>query len=241
MAKEVCSRCHQKISDSRKHQTPPVCDHCGHVLSEAQLKLEDNLKKATLASFFAVALILLTLFFQLREWGGYFVEIRFLQMKEISGGSNEVYERIAVICLELQKYDCVEGAYAELAHRDSKDWSRLGTFQMSRAEYSRAIDAFAAYFRAGHEDIDSKFRYAKALAETGDLEKATDEFEKIIRSKPKVLQVTVVQSYVKYLIKGGRLEQAVKVIDRMRRLDESKSSFMESDYRLIAEKKASKT
>lgn len=236
-----CPRCHLKIDDSRKNQNPLVCDQCGHVVSDAQANADLSLGRITMASLIAVALGLLIVLFQLKEWGGHMFEIRWLQLQEISGGSIETYERIGEICLGLQKHDCIEGAYSELARRDSKNWARLGSFQMRRAEYDRAVNSFAAYFRAGHDDSTSQYNYARALAEIGEYDRAQDRFEKILDSRPDLIQITVIVNYVKYMMDGGRYDQAAKVINRVRRQDDSKRQFMETEYQLIAEKKRSRS
>jgi hypothetical protein len=57
-----------------------------------------------------------------------------------------------------------------------------------------------------------------------------------LAAKPGILQVTVAQNYVKLLVGAGRLDQALNVIDRIRKKGENASQFMDSEYKVIREK-----
>lgn len=234
---ETCPRCQQDLGDSRRNGTPAVCNHCGHVLTDSQAQADRSLRMSSLKAIVAFGAFLILLITQLSDWGGYFAEIRWLQAREVMGGSIATYERVAEICMDLKKYDCAERAYAQLGQLDVRQLSRLGHLQMSRADYPGAVRAYSVYVTAGSPDLESVYLYAKALAETGQIEKASEQFETVIRAKPEVLQITVVQNYVKYLMRSERLDQAAEVITRMRKLDQSKASFMDSEFRMINEKR----
>lgn len=234
---ETCPRCHLELGDSRKQGIPAVCNHCGYVLTDSQARAEKDFRTSSFIAITTFAAFLVLLITQLSHWGGYFVEVRWLQFRSMMGNSIAVSERMAAICMDLKKYDCVEEAYAELGQQDPRLLSKLGHFQMARADYEGAARAYAAYVATGNPDLESVYLYAKALAETGQIEKAAENFETVIRAKPEVLQITVVQNYVKYLMRADRFDQAAEVITRMRKLDQTKSSFMDSEFRTINEKR----
>lgn len=224
-----CPRCHSQISEERARQTPPVCDHCGFVITGNETKAKAEVSKNYMYGMFGVAglIVFLHLFFS--AWGGYTLEVRWLQV--FGGNTPATHQRLAQICLETYQYDCTEEHYLAMANTDSKQFMVLGKFQMSRQNYKGAAESFKS-FLAQNEDPnkDATFLYARSLSEIGQVDEASRFFDEIINAKTDVLQLTVIQKYVELLVKNQRWAQAQKVIDSIRKRGESVQDFMQQQY-----------
>lgn len=224
----TCPRCHHEISEERAKSVPAVCDHCGHVISGNEVKATEEVAKNYKYGMFGVAglIVFLHLFFS--QWGGYTLEVRWLQ---IFGGAGSE-ERMAQICMETFQYDCTERNYLAMAQRDPRNLITLGKFQMSRQNYKGAVDTFRTYLAQGGQDEnkDITFLYARSLSEIGQVDEAARFYEEIIRSKTDVIPLTVMQRYVDMLIKNQRWAQAQKIIDEVRKRGENAQDFMQQQY-----------
>ncbi len=223
----TCPRCHTDISEERARSVPAVCDHCGHVISGNEAKATLEVAKNYKYGMFAVAAAIIGLHLFFSTWGGYTLEVRWLQ---VFGGSGSA-ERMAQICLETYQYDCTESNYLTMAKTDSKQFMVLGKFQMSRQNYKGAAESFRL-FLAQNEDPnkDANFLFARSLSETGEVDEASRVYEEIIRAKTDILQVTVIQKYVELLIKNQRWAQAQKILDEVRKRGENSKDFMQQQY-----------
>ncbi len=236
-AVQNCPRCQLKINNDRLRSFPIICDCCGHVLSANQIVVEEKMERSFLYSIIGFSASLVLGFMLVANWGNHSVEAVFFQVGEILGShAPQDYEHMGEVCLSLKKYDCVEKMYFEVARADSRQFARLGRFQVAQHKYKEAADSFRRYFANGHGDIEVNYFYAKALGETGRIDEAAKHFEYVLAARPRVMQVTVVQNYVKYLVAANRLEQAQKVIQKMRSRDQTVSSFMDSELKEIRQK-----
>lgn len=233
---EVCPSCHLVIDESRERAEVLVCNHCGHVKSEKAAEAERTLRVVSFKAVVLLALILVSGFAEVSAWSFYAPELRWLELRARLGSSTAVLDRMAEICMELKKYDCATESYQKMAAIDSFNWSRLARLQYSLGKYEEAVESFTIFSESHSGDAETHYIFAKALAETGRIDQAVDYFELVIKSKPDVLQVTVVQNYVRYLMRSMRYAQAEAVIRRMRRLDWTKAKFMDSEFRFVIQK-----
>ena len=65
------------------------------------------------------------------------------------------------------------------------------------------------------------------------IEEASKHFDYVLNAKPRVMQVTVVQNYVKYLVAANQFDKAQQVIFKMRRRDQTVSQFMDTELKMI--------
>jgi tetratricopeptide (TPR) repeat protein len=238
-----CLRCQQTISPDRLRQLPTICDNCGHLQASSETRSHENLERSLLTSAIVASVLLVSAFMFLGNWGSHSLEIIPLQAGEllhINSSSDD--ERLAQIGLDLKKYDMVEKEYTYLAQQTPANWARLAKFQMSRKEFQEAADNYKRYFAAsgGNRDLDARFDYAKALAEIGKIDDAAKNFEYVLGSRPGIRQVTVIEHYVTMLVKAERFDQAQRVIEHVRHQDPSASRFMDTEYKVISEKKRSR-
>lgn len=233
-----CPRCHNGISEERARQTPLICDHCGFVISNHEQEAQAQLQKSYKWGLTAFSAAVVIGYMSIATWGGYTFEMRWLQLGELTGmNSPASTERIAQICLETFRYDCTEEMYGRLAGKDPAWAVKLGKFQMSRQNYKAAANTFARLIAASPTvDPDIAFLYARSLGHIGQVDEASMYFEQILKAKPDVLQVTVIQRYVELLVNAQRLDDARRVIEQIRKKDESLSAFMDREYRDITEK-----
>jgi tetratricopeptide (TPR) repeat protein len=237
-----CPRCHQLISEERLSSSPQVCDSCGLVLTEMEKQVKFQFERTSRISLVTFSILLLAGFMHLMNWGTYSLTVLPLQVKTwLSLDSSDDDEKLAGICLELSHLDCVERLYVHQASLDASGLIRLGKFQFERHEFVRASEAFHKYLDGGGKDLDAMYFYARSLVELGQLDEAVKYFDMILLAQPKVVQVTVAQSYVRTLIDHGRFSQALKVIQSLRKTSENGAQWMTIEYQVILEKLGRKT
>ena len=234
----ACPHCHLVIEESRRKLNPVICNSCGHVVSGKESEVESKLESSYLKSIVVISALMVMGFVQVASWGEHALEIIPLKLSEMSGqASIESKERMAEIALSLKKYDMVERLYAETARPgDSLKLSRLGKFQMSRSKYREAGETFRVLLAGDASNLDARYNFARCLGETGQIDEAAKHYDYILNSKPGVLQVTVVESYVKHLLAAGRLEDAAKVIQKTQARGTSVSHFMSTELKTIVER-----
>jgi tetratricopeptide (TPR) repeat protein len=237
---ENCPRCLQAIAPERLLSTPKICDCCGFVINNVEKQEQKQFERRSLIAVIASAVLIVAGFVHVVNWGGYSLEILPIQAASFIGmESQSSTKRMAEICLDVKKLDCVESMYVRLALSDASGWVRLGKFQFNRSKYPEAAESFRQFFAKGGQDLDASYVYARALGETGRVDEASKYFEYVLAAKPDILQVTVAQNYVKLLVGAGRYDQALKVIDAIRKKGENASQFMDSEYKVIREKMGS--
>ena len=230
----VCPRCHTNISEERRRQPLAICDGCGFVASGQEAKTGAALERRFLISALGISALLIAGFIQLVSWGSHSIEVIPLQIGQLlhSNSTNQL-ERLVQISFEMNKYDVTESAYGDLAAKEHTAYLRLGKFQMSRGKYAEAANSFRLYFSFNNEDLEAHYLYARALGETKQIDEAVKHFDYVLRARPSMRQITVVQNYVKALTQNGRFAQARKVIESERNRDRTALMFMDTEYKVI--------
>lgn len=229
----TCPRCHIEISEERSRSNPAVCDGCGHVISNNEVKATEEVTRNYKYGMWAVAASVIGLHLFFSSWGGYTLEVRWLQ---IFGGQGS-QERLAQICLETFQYDCVERHYLAMGQTDSKAFLTLGKFQMSRQNYQAAAQSLRQYL-ANNEDAnkDATFLLARSLGEAGNVDEAAKYYEEVINHKTDVIPVTATQKYVEMLVKHQKWADAQRIIQEVRKRGENAQDFMQQQYTEIQAK-----
>ena len=116
--------------------------------------------------------------------------------------------------MELKKYDCVEKNYAKLFQQtaDLNYLEELGEFQFKRERFTESEQTYRLYFSQKGKSYKAAYYYAHSLAKTGDIESAIQYFDSILRSKPHVLMVTVMESYLEVLVSHNRIRKAKEIL-----------------------------
>lgn len=241
MIQHSCPRCRQQISGERLRIHPVVCNSCGLVASDSQREVENTLESSSLKAIIVTSAVILLSFMQLANWGNYAIEVIPLKVGDwVGNNSVKSKERLAEIALDLNKHDLVERMYREIAKINPTQLTRLGKFQMSRAKYKEAAETFGAVVAINKKNLEARYDYARCLGESGKIDEAMAHYDFVLKSKPGVLQVTVLENYIKHLVAANRLEQAKRVIESVQRSNSSVSQFMDARLKTIVEKINSK-
>lgn len=231
----ACPRCKQDISADRKNKSVIICNHCGYTASPNAAIVHREMQKRTIMIYGIFSAVFLGSYIQLANWDNYALEIIPLKIKSVIGMTNgKDADRTGEICMELKKWDCVETAYIKAAAEDQTKLPRLGNFQMKRSEWNQAAQTYYSFFQKGGQDLEASYSYAKALAQLGQVDEATKYFDQVLAARPDVLQVTVVQNYVKLLMDHQRGDQALKLIKSIRSKGPETGSFMEAEYKKLS-------
>ncbi len=186
-------------------------------MSGAEAMVEDSLMWRNYATYIGISVLILVSFISVATWDIYAYRGTSLYVKGALGWQTlGEKSELADICFELKKYDCVEKLYVELAASGgTTELAQLGHLLVRRQKYQKAAATYRQLIVLDSQNIEARFQFAKALGELGQIDEASKQFEYVLRSKPGVLQVTVAQKYVNYLIKAHRVEQARRLIQRL--------------------------
>lgn len=192
---EQCPRC---SSNLKKVADTLICN-CGWTYSKKESASQVSVVLSMILAFILVAGLL----FHFLNWGSHGLHILF------ANSSDKVS-----ICMDLKKYDCVEDSYTSLfqATGDLSVLEKLGELQFKRGHFEEAGKTYQLYFSKNGTSYKSAYYYAHSLAKTGDIESAIKYFDSIMQSKPHVLMVTVVESYLEILVSHNRIRKAKAIL-----------------------------
>ncbi len=230
----ACPMCKLDVSEERKKSVPFICNHCGFTSMNDE-KVQNEVEKRSIALFVGLSVFVVAAHIQLANWDKHSLAIIPIAVKETIGAvTTQDYEDKAHICMDLKKWDCVEAAYIQVAKAQPNEWQRAGDFQMKRAKYAQAAKSYYEFFQKGAENLEVSYNYAKALAHLGQVDEAVQYFDQVLAARPDVLQVTVVQNYVKLLMDHQRYDQAKVLIDKVRgKSGPAGEQFMEEEFTKI--------
>ncbi len=202
---KVCLRCGNVAN---KVGQTYVCK-CGWSLSENNEGLS---QKPIIMSLFFIATFIAAALFHLFQWGEHSFSILF------ANNENKVK-----ICMDLKKYDCVENSYFGIFKEtgDLDSLEELAEIQFKREKYADSEKSYQMYFAKGGESYKAAYYYAHSLAKNNQIDSAIKYFDSILRSKPKVLMVTVVESYLEILVSHDKMGKAKEVISWVEKVNEN--------------------
>ena len=183
---EDCPRCHQLISAERLQDAPKVCDSCGYIVGNVEKQTQKRTERSSLYMVIALAVVIALGFMHVVSWGSYSLEVLPIEAARLFGmDSTDSVRRLAEICLDTKKLDCVESMYTRLALVEPNGLARLGKFQFSRMKYVEAAESFRQFFtKSGQsgQDLDAAYLYARALSEVGRVEEASKYYDYVFRA-----------------------------------------------------------
>lgn len=233
----TCKRCQSEINKDRLEQIPVVCQACGFSGSklDSELDHKNEIRFIKWSSILCASIVASVLF--IGAWGSHSSEMLGIKLSQVFGKSSaESTLRISEICMELKKYDCVEQSYLQLSQQGRTEYlSQLGQFQVKRKKVDQAAQTFNLYFQNGGEDAESAYQFAKILGAKGDVANSSLYFEKAINSKPEILQITVVQNYIKMLMTHGKNSDALRWIQEVRKSSSTAQLFMETEMKSLTQ------
>lgn len=229
-----CPRCQQDFPEARRNSVVVVCSSCGWTPADSNKNVDQGLHKRFGIVAVTLAVIFTLSFIQTVEWDNHGTEIIGLKIKQTIGSASAAdLARIGEICIERSKLSCTEQAYKEMAQQNPEEYARLGKFQYQRKLYKDSTWAYTKYFEKGGQDMDARYYFARSLAESGQVDQAVAQFDQVLTSKPDVLQVTVIQHYVRMLMDNQRHVQAKALIDTVREKSATNAYFMNDEFKKI--------
>ena len=190
------------------------CPRCSHVPEKIKNTLickcgwthstkEEASQKTVIIGMVLVFTLVAGSLFHVFQWGSYGFSVFFADpAKKLE------------ICMNLKKYDCVEKNYKALHQStgDLKHLEELGEFQFKREKFKMASETYRQYFSKKGTSYKAAYYYAHSLVKTGDIESAIQYFDSIVRSKPHVLMVTIMESYLEVLVSNNRIGKAKEIL-----------------------------
>lgn len=237
MSSILCPRCHSNIAANSVQQRLMICPACGHSTHPAQKQDEKQIDKTFLNLSIAISIFLVAGFIHLMNWDRHASAIVPLKAKQYLGTASLYdYSQIITICKERGKPDCVLGAYKAAVTAYPQNLKALGLYGHTLTLLKK--DALAArilsrYFAQGGQDPHRAFDLAKVLKRNNKTREAEKYFKLALKSKPNVVQISVIQAYVDMLIKTRRLRVAANLIERTRKTGAHATMFMEGELRAI--------
>ncbi len=208
---KVCSRCG---SVANKVGQTYICK-CGWSLSQSDETLS---QKSIIVSLFFIATFIATALFHFFQWGEHGLSILFANN-----------EKKIEICMDLKKYDCVENAYLKHFQEtgDVHFLEELAEMQFKREKYADSEKSYQMYFAKGGQSYKAAYYYAHSLAKNNQIDSAIKYFDSILRSKPEVLMITVVESYLTVLVSNNKLNKAKEVISWVKKVNKNSVNTQE--------------
>ena len=191
-----CPRCGSQVEQVSKTL---ICK-CGWTYSS---KKGQDSQTTVIAGMVSVFILLAGSLFHFFQWGSQGFAVVFAGP-----------EKKTEICMKLKKYDCVEKNHTKLFQStgDIKILEELGEFQFKREKFSSAEQTYKLYFSKNGKSYKAAYYYAHSLAKTGNIDSAIQYFDSILRSKPQVLMVTVMESYLEILVSNNRIGKAKEIL-----------------------------
>jgi len=223
-----CPRCRLKVAEERLKAIPFVCDHCGFTVSKPNSIPEQASEEFDTRLLIGIAGSIVLIFVLLASS----VELRWLQTRDFVGLSSiSSLNRMIELCTGLRKASCVEYALSRQAKFEPKLSVRHAEYLLGRQKSKEAVLTMKKFISGGKADAAAYIVYARALAEAGQIDEAIKYFERVITST-RTPKMEHMQSYVKYLARAKRFDQALSLIMRARR---SHPGAFGVEYRVIAE------
>jgi tetratricopeptide (TPR) repeat protein len=224
-----CPRCGNEISAERIVGGTLVCN-CGWTRSLRSDSVDRSNIDRTCASIIVIGALLIASFLHAVNWDRHFFAIIPLKAKHVIGMANtQDLDKIAEICAERKKHECVERAYADIEKQQPQNienLARLGLLQYKRDRFNNAAATFAKYFQLKGSDLDAIYTYAQTLTRLKRFDEADTYYRSALQKKDDVLQVTVIRNYVQMLMSTSRLQDAKAVILKYRKGSASANLFM---------------
>ena len=224
-----CPRCGNEITSERIVGGTLVCE-CGWTRSLRSDSVNRSNVDRTCASIIVIGGLLIASFLHAVNWDTHFFAIIPLKAKQVAGLAQPAdLEKIATICMERKKHDCVERALVDISRiqpMNLENLSRLGQLQYKRDRLNNAAATFAKFFHLKGKSLDATYTYAQTLTRLKRFEEADRHFKAALKMKDNVLQVTVIRNYVQMLVAANRLQDAKSTILRYRKDSASANLFM---------------
>lgn len=217
----TCPRCGSQIDKERLKNSPLVCDSCGWVNSDQVAEKNQSITKAYIMVIGSLSLFMVAAFMLAVNWDNHGVEILRLKPRQYLGVASTVQlQRIAEICKERGKLDCMEEALHEAVEKEPLNDEIVIEYAktvLQTKNYQEGQRLLGQYFNQGGQELEAAYLFAQILGHQGRVNDAVMYYNSVLAAKPDVLQVTVTKNLVDLLVHDNRLEEAQKLIKKTRK------------------------
>ncbi len=236
----TCPKCHNITPEDRRIGDKYFCD-CGWRFQVMQpgYKPPAHKDKSSLLICLFAAMFLLTAV-HLISWDKHFFKIIPVKASQLMGtASTDNLMKLANMCEERKKYDCVLETLSELYEKNPLQQidalHKKGKLLVRMERFPEAIQAYNMYFKNNGENPEAHYQFAKALRMSNQIDLATQQYELALKAKPDILQVSVTRSFVDMLIENKKYEQAKRIINYYRDKATNTRYFLESELKIVNE------
>jgi len=226
-----CPRCGVEIPRDRFVNGTAICA-CGWCDPGPNIKADIKNENKTIRTMVLSALVLVGLYAHLLNWGSYALAIPIVKLQQLTGTlSASGYNELADACLGLAKFECAKNADLDL-YRERGDISGLAALaklEMRLNENQEAMQASAAYFKAGGTSADAAIIYGRLLESTGQNSDAQKYYEAAIANSGVTLPVVATTSLVHLLMKLGKYEDAFARLEAFHASAENAKGYLNTE------------
>lgn len=190
-------------------------------------------EKPAILTIISCGFIAAAAFIHIVNWDKYSLEIIPLKISQFFGLTNsEKNMRIADICHDRHNYDCEKTALNSVvaANHDLNAQLRVADLYRKTQDYKIAVVNYEAAIAASTKgtnvpELNSNLYFGLARSYEGlnNLKKATENYQLALKTKPQVIQITVVEAYAKLLLANGMRNEALKLARHVEQLGGSLS------------------
>ncbi len=218
LQQEICPDCGDLIPAERMDEEMVVCT-CGYTRSASQAKMNASKNKTSSYVIIGLSLFMMSGFIHTAKWGTESVKVTPLEVSRVLGTiSPDQALALGDMSLEknfLQQAEDMYGVFLKKNPEDIDANQKMGMLLFRQKKFSESLSFLEKYFLNGGEDQVVLFSYGKALTETQELGEAEDVFLKLIKAKPEMYQITVVQALIDLYVAQERLVDAKKFISSL--------------------------
>ncbi|MGH1467433.1 MAG: tetratricopeptide repeat protein [Bdellovibrionales bacterium] len=218
LQQEICPDCGDLIPAERMDEEMVVCT-CGYTKSMSQSRFESKRNKTSSYVIIFLSLFLMASFIHTAKWGKESVQVTPLEVSRALGTiSPDQALTLGDMSLEKNFLLQAEEMYDIFLQKNPEDVDanqKMGMLLFRQKKFVEAAVYLEKYFLGGGDEQITLFSYGKALTETQDLGNAEDVFLKLIKAKPEMYQITVVQALVDLYIAQDKLVEAKQFISSL--------------------------
>ena len=209
-----CPRCGTEFNQEHFTSGSVICA-CGWFDDSTETQATHKIENNTMKAMAAFGVVFVLGFAHLGSWGNHALSIPFTKIGEFTGMlSADGYRDLAKTCIELNKWQCAEDAYVELASErgDVEGLAQAGTLDAKLNKQQQALSLYQSYEKAGGKNSQSLLSYAKILEAASQDNEASRVYEKSIAANPTSLPVQATSGLVRIMIKHGQYAEAYERI-----------------------------
>lgn len=189
-------------------------------------------QKKTIGIFCAIALVITLAYGHIISWGPHAGNALLLQVgKTIGVLSAQGYQELVQACIDNNKWDCAETAYAKLFEKtgDVEVVGKLAKMQMQIQRLPQAAQTFETYYKLGGKNPDTAYFFGQTLEQLGQIDRAVDMYQTSIEQNPEKLSINATSSLVRLLMKQGKNAEARAVVKAFHEGAENAKGYLNTE------------